>query len=83
MGTQAQERQRAKERVRQVKRALKVVDTRLEVLERRLDKLLERKTLITIDAWDSYLSNWDSMVEAMRAYERTLTEVMIVFRVRF
>lgn len=80
MATQAQARQRAKERVRQVKRALKQVDTRLEVLERRQDKLLERKQLITIEAWDSYLDNWDKMVEALREYERTLIAVMIVFR---
>jgi hypothetical protein len=78
--TQAEQRTRAKERVRKVKRALRVVDTDLEVLERRLDKLLERDRLITIGAFDSFLQNWDKMVKDIQAYEATLTNVMVIFR---
>ena len=80
MPTQAEQRTRAKERVRKVKRALRVVDTDLAVLERRLDKLLERDRLITIGAFDSFLQNWDKMVKDIQAYEATLTNVMVIFR---
>lgn len=83
MATQAQARQRAKERVRQVKRALKKVDTRLEVMERRLDKLLERETLIQIDSFDSFLKNYDTFIGMVKDFERTLTNVMVVFRLMF
>lgn len=80
MATQAQVRQQAKERVRVVKRSLRVVDTALEVLERRLNKLLERETLITIESFDSFLKNWDTMVNRIQEFERTLTNVMVIFR---
>lgn len=78
--TQGQARQKAKERVRVVKRSLKAVDTNLEVMERRLDKLLERKTLITLESFDSLLTNYDSFIDKIHDYEKTLTEVMILFR---
>lgn len=80
MATQAQVRQQAKERVRVIKRSLRVVDTSLEVLERRLNKLLERETLITIESFDSFLKNWDQMVTKIQDFERTLTNVMVIFR---
>ena len=83
MATQAQARSRAKERVRQVKRSLKKVDTRLEIMERRLDKLLERDTLIQIDSFDSFLKNFDVFIDLIKDLERTLTNVMVVFRLMF
>jgi len=79
--TQAEQRTQAKERVRVVKRGLKAVDTRLEVLERRLDKLLERKRLIDFESFDSFLENYDAMVAAIQEFEKTLTNVMILFRI--
>jgi hypothetical protein len=78
--TQGQARQKAKERVRVVRRALRVVDTGLEVMERRLDKLLERKTLITLESFDSLLTNYDGFIGKVQEFEKTLTEVMILFR---
>lgn len=83
MATQAQVRSKAKERVRVVKRSLKKVDTSLEILERRLDKLLERDTLIQMESFDSFLKNYDSMVKNIQALEVTLTNVMVVFRLGF
>lgn len=78
--TQGEARQKAKERVRTVKRSLKAVDTQLEVMERRLNKLLDRKSLITIESFDSLLQNYDTFVGKLHDYEKTLTEVMILFR---
>lgn len=83
MATQAQARSRAKERVRVVKRGLKKVDTKLETMERRLDKLLERDTLIQIDSFDSFLKNYDDFIKLVQEFERTLTNVMVVFRLMF
>lgn len=79
MPTQAQVRTKAKERVRIVKRALRRVDTDLEVLERRLNKLLERDRLITIEGFDTFLQNYDKMVVEIRRFETTLLNVMIIF----
>lgn len=80
--TQAQERQQAKARVRVLKRALKKCDTSLEVLERRLDRLLERERLITIEAFDSYLDNYAAFLENIRENERKMVAVMALFLVR-
>jgi len=79
MATQAQVRQQAKERVRVVKRSLRVADTRLEVMERRLDKLLDRKTLITVESFDSFLGTMDLFYARVRQFERTVIAVMTVF----
>lgn len=81
MPTQAQVRTQAKERVRVLKRALKKVDTKLEVLERRADKLLERERLITIDAFESYLKNYDQFIIEIKKYEMTLLNVMVIFTI--
>lgn len=83
MPTQAQIRTKAKERIRIVKRSLRKVDTKLEILERRLNVLLERERLVTIDAFDSFLQNYDKFVDELRQYERTLTNVMIIFTIGF
>lgn len=80
MPTQAVQRARRKEKVRVVKRALRKVDTRLEVMERRLDKILKVEREVSIDSFDSFLKNWDVFVTQVQEFERTLTNVMIIFR---
>jgi hypothetical protein len=80
--TQAQERAQAKERVRVLRRNLKKVDTSLEVLERRLDRLLERERLITLEAFDSYLENYTKFIANIRSNEVAMTAVMALFLVR-
>lgn len=83
MATQAQVRQKAKERVRDLRRGLKPVDTTLEKMDRRLNKLLERETLIQIESFDSLLNDFDSFVKNIQEFERLITNVMIVFRIGF
>lgn len=81
--TEAQVRNRAKERVRQVKRALHDTDTALEILERRLDKMLERKTLIQVGTFDSYLDAHDNLIERVERYTRTLIDVLTILSTFF
>lgn len=80
MPTPGQARQSAKERVRKLKRALRKVDTKLEVMERRLDKILERDSLVQLPTFDSWLNNWDGFIDEVKAMERVITNVMIIFR---
>ncbi len=61
---------------------MKAVDTQLEVLERRLDRLLERERLITIEAFDSYLANYQRFINLINANERIMTGVMALFLIR-
>lgn len=81
MPTPGEARQAAKERVRKLKRALRKVDTKLEIMERRLDKILERQTLIQINTFDTWLENWDKFIAEIKDMERTITNVMIIFRI--
>ncbi len=81
MPTPGERRQAAKERVRKLKRGLRKVDTKLEVMERRLDKILERDTLVQLPTFDSWLTNWDNFIEEIREMERLITNVMIIFRI--
>lgn len=79
MPTQAQQRQIAKHRVRVMRGALKLVDTRLEIMERRLNKLLERETLITVGSFDSYLKNMAGFFERIKILEQTTMHAMTTF----
>lgn len=79
MPTQAEVRQLAKRRVRLMRSSLKVVDTRLELMDRRLMKLLDRKTLITVGAFDSFLRQMDGFYARIREFERFVINVMTVF----
>jgi len=79
--TQAQQRQIAKHRVRVMRGALKVVDTRTELLDRRLTKLLDRQTLITIDSFDSWLKHYDGFYTRIRILEQTIIHAMTTFLV--
>lgn len=83
MATQAAVRTKAKEKVRVIRRSLRKVDTSLEIMERRLDKLLERETLIQIQSFDSFLKQFDQFITLIRDFERTLINVMIIFRLLF
>lgn len=80
MATQAVQRAQRKEKVRVVKRSLRKVDTRLEVMERRLDKILEVEREVSIQSFQSFLDNWDKFVDQIQVFERDLTNVMIIFR---
>ena len=64
-----------------MRRSLKQVDTRLELLDRRLLKLLERDTLITLDSFDSWLKNYDGFYVKIRALELTIVNAMTTFLV--
>lgn len=80
MATQAVQRQQRKEKVRVVKRMLRKVDTQLEVMERRLDKMLEVEREVSFQSFESFLQNWDNLVVRIQNFERTLTAVMVIFR---
>jgi hypothetical protein len=80
MPTPGQARQSAKERVRKLKRALRKVDTKLEIMERRLDKILERDSLVQLPTFDSWLNNWDQFILEVKEMERVIVNVMIIFR---
>ena len=79
MPTQAEVRQQAKRRVRLMRAQLKVVDTRLELMDRRLIKLLDRRTLITVQAFDSFLKMMDGFYARIRMFERFVISVMTTF----
>jgi hypothetical protein len=66
--------------VRKLKRALRKVDTKLEIMERRLDKILERDSLVQRPTFDSWLNNWDQFIVEVKEMERVITNVMIIFR---
>lgn len=61
--------------------ALKVVDTRIELLDRRLMKLLERQTLITVDSFNTWLKNYDGFYTRIRILEQTIMHAMTTFLV--
>ncbi len=81
MATQAEVRQAAKQRVRRIRAQMKLVDTRHELLDRRLMKLLDRKTLITIDAFDSWLRDYDGYYVRIRMLEGYIIAAMTAFLV--
>lgn len=78
MATQAVQRQLARAKVRIIKRSLRTVDTSLEVMERRLNKILETERLVTTASFDSFLKNMDKFYVRVRSFETTVILVMTV-----
>ena len=79
MPTQAEVRQKAKQRVRRMRHVLKQVDTRLELMDRRLVSLLDVDRLITVRSFDSYLKNMDGFFVRIRALETNTIHAMTTF----
>jgi len=77
--TQAQIRATRKERVRNVKRSLKRVDTQVEVMQRRLEQLLVVEREVSTKSWDSFLKMYDELYFRLTVLERVFTSVMGLF----
>lgn len=72
MATQAEERRKRKAGLRQVRRTQRTFDTAIEKLERRIFRLLDRKTLITIESASDLTDLYEDVLRAQRQFEADL-----------
>ena len=64
--------------LRMVRKAERAVDTKLEVLERRIYRLLDRKTVIQYDSANAIVPLYEDFVAQIRNLEQAITDFLII-----
>ena len=77
--TDAAVRNAREQALRAVRRAQRALDTRIEVMERRLDRSIENKERITIIVAGSLIEDYKKIIERIRELEARLTDMGIIF----
>lgn len=77
--TDAQVRNAREQALRAVRRAQRALDTKNEVMERRLDRAIENKERITIVVAVSILKDYRDLIAKMRNLETTLTAMSNIY----
>lgn len=62
-----------------MRRAQRKLDTRVEVMERRLDRAIENKERITFPLLASVINDFRKLVDELRSMEAQLTDATIIF----
>lgn len=75
----AQVRNARTQALRAVRRSQRKLDTRVEVMERRLDRAIENKERVTFVALDSIISDFAAFVTIVRELESQITDASIIF----
>ncbi len=77
--TDAQVRNAREQALRATRRAERKLDTRIEVMERRLDRSIENKDRITVVVASSIIEDFRKVIDRIRELEARLTDMAIVF----
>ena len=77
--TDAQVRNAREQALRSVRRAQRKLDTRIEVMERRLDRAIENKERITIVVAVSIIADFRKLIGFTRGLEGALADMAIIF----
>jgi hypothetical protein len=72
--TYAQRQLEVKRAIRQVKRAERALDSAVERVERELERLLKRKTLIEPKSMTTFLKLWDGVRSTYKAIEGAIVD---------
>lgn len=75
----AQVRNARVQALRAVRRSQRKLDTRVEVMERRLDRAIENKERVTFVLLDSVISDFSKFVTIVREIESQITDASIIF----
>lgn len=78
MATQGQRRREAIAAVRQFRRGYRSADTMMEKLERELDRLIKRKTLISVDNIEKVGVLLDGTNQAVEALNRIFANLATI-----
>lgn len=77
--TDAQVRNAREQALRAVRRSQRKLDTRIEVMERRLDRSIENKERITFPLLRSVIDDFTKVVKHVRLLESMITDATIIF----
>lgn len=75
----AQVRNARVQALRAVRRAQRALDTRNEVMERRLDRAIENKERVTIVLAQSVIDDFKLLIEKLRVLEDSLADMAQIF----
>lgn len=77
--TDAAVRNAREQALRAVRRSQRKLDTRIEVLERRLDRAIENKERITFPLLKSVIDDFSKLIRITREVEAMITDATIIF----
>jgi len=77
--TDAQLRNARAQALRSIRRAQRSMDTRIEVMERRLDRSIENKERITVEVMMSIIDDYRKLTKHIRVLEDRITDAMQIF----
>lgn len=77
--TDAQLRNARVKALRAIRRAERALDTRIEVLERRLDRSIENKERVTVGLMMSIIEDYQKLVKNLRLLEVQITSGLQIF----
>lgn len=78
--TDAQARNVREQALRALRRVERSLDTRIEVMERRMDRSIENKEKITMGVLVSIIKDYVKVIFILRVFEKALASAAIVFR---
>lgn len=78
MPSDAEVRRERKQALRQVRAAEKALDTEIERMERRLLRLLDRRTILTIKSAEELNRFYDQLVQRINNLQQSLTDYTII-----
>lgn len=77
--TDAAVRNAREQSLRAIRRAQRKLDTRIEVMERRLDRSIENKEKITFPLLRSVIEDFSKLIKLIRDLEGMITDATIIF----
>lgn len=77
--TDAQERNQRAQALRAVRRLQRTLDTKIEVLERRMDRSIENKDRITIRTALGVVDDFRNVIKVVQFVEKAIADMMNVF----
>ena len=77
--TDAQERNQRAQALRAVRRLHRTMDTKIEVLERRMDRSIENKEKITIRTAIGVVNDFRNVIGVIKFIEKAIADMMNIF----
>lgn len=77
--TDTQVRNARSQALRAIRRSQRKLDTRIEVMERRLDRAIENKERVTFVVLDSIIGDYGQFVKIVREVEAQIIDATIIF----
>lgn len=75
---QVEQKSRVRQALRATRKAFRSLDSSEEQFERRIDRLIERKTLVYADELTSLVNQWSDIKGRISTCEKSMTDLLTI-----